>query len=600
MRVSRLMLVTLRDIPAEAEISSHQLLVRGGFIKRVTSGIYAYMPLMWKVIKKITLIVREELDAKGCLETLLPQLQPAELWQQSGRWDGYTAGEGIMFNLTDRQGRELGLGPTHEEVITKIAGETLQSYKQLPVILYQIQTKFRDEIRPRFGLMRSREFIMKDAYSFHSNEKDLKETYSKMNDAYQRIFKRCGLETVGVEADSGAIGGAESREFMVTAEAGEDLILLSPDKSYSANQEKAQSNPPKAHILEKREPILIETKNQKTIPEITLNHGFHATQIIKVIMLLVLLENNIKQPILLSLRGDQELNEVKLSNEISKHLNKSVISLKIISTNDIENQGIQEIPFGYIGPDLNNSYLQKAKDWQKEFIRFADKTVSEIDYFVCGANIINKHLAYTTWDKIGGLPHIVDVRKAMAGDELISNSDQKLIEKRGIEIGHIFQLGRKYSSSLNANFTNESGVEEPFWMGCYGIGISRLAQASVEQNHDESGIIWPLTIAPFEVIVVIANIKNDIQKKLGESMYAQLQTKGIDVLLDDRNERAGVKFKDSDLIGIPWRIVAGRDSDSGKVELINRAKHNSKLLDSKIALQEIVEEIKRCKSSISD
>ena len=265
MRVSRLMLVTLRDAPADAEVISHQLLLRGGFIKRVTSGIYAYMPLLLKVIKKITSIVQEELDAKGCLETLLPQLHPAEIWKQSGRWDGYTAGEGIMFHLTDRQDRELGLGPTHEEVITKIAGDILQSYKQLPINLYQIQTKFRDEIRPRFGLMRSREFIMKDAYSFHSTEESLKYTYREMNDAYEKIFKRCGLEIVSVDADSGAIGGAESREFMVTANAGEDLILLSPDKQYAANQEKAIAHPSAPIPLTRKKAADLDTKNQKTM-----------------------------------------------------------------------------------------------------------------------------------------------------------------------------------------------------------------------------------------------------------------------------------------------------------------------------------------------
>ena len=589
MRVSRLMLVTLRDVPADAEIASHQLLIRGGYIRRVTSGIYAYMPLMWRVLKKIKSIVQEELDAKGCLETLLPQLQPAELWERSGRWNGYTAGEGIMFHLKDRQGRELGLGPTHEEIITKIAGETLKSYKQLPVNLYQIQTKFRDEIRPRFGLMRSREFIMKDAYSFHSNEEDLKQTYLGMDDAYQKIFKRCGLKTVAVEADSGAIGGAESREFMATADAGEDLILFTSDKQYAANQEKAQSHPPKAEPLKGTESLVIQTENQKAIKEICRNQGFHETQIIKVIILLALLENNISQPILISIRGDQELNEVKLTNIISQSLNTSVISLKVISKDQLNSIGLNEIPFGFIGPNLEDRVLEKAKNWEKKFIRYADKTASDLELFVCGANVINQHLAFAHWSEIGGLPEIVDIRKASAGDNALHDNNQKLIETRGIEIGHIFQLGRKYSSSLGATFTNELGVEEPFWMGCYGIGISRLAQASIEQNHDELGIVWPSAIAPFDVIVIIANMNDEVQLKLGEKIYFELLNKGIDTIIDDRPERAGVKFKDADLIGIPWKIIAGRDSASGKVELVKRSNGDSKLLNEGEAITELIE-----------
>ncbi len=598
MRVSRLMLVTLRDAPADAEIISHQLLIRGGFIKRVTSGIYAYMPLLLKVIKKITSIVQEELDSKGCLETLLPQLHPAEFWKQSGRWEGYTAGEGIMFHLIDRQDRELGLGPTHEEVITKIAGEILQSYKQLPVNLYQIQTKFRDEIRPRFGLMRSREFIMKDAYSFHASEESLKCTYREMNDAYEKIFKRCGLEIVSVDADSGAIGGAESREFMVTANAGEDLILLSPDKQYAANQEKASSYPPKATLLKRGEPKLIETKGMSSIKALCNDQDFSPDQVIKVIILLALLEDNSSQPILVSIRGDQELNEVKLINVITKHLNKNVISLSIISIKDLNEEGINDIPFGYIGPDLDDSYLNRSLKWKHNFIRFADHTAANLETFICGANLIDHHKIYATWTSLGELPEVVDIRKAIAGDSSLHNSSQKLIAKRGIEIGHIFQLGRKYSSSLVSNFTNESGKQEPFWMGCYGIGISRLAQAAVEQNHDNNGIIWPLSIAPFEVIVIIANVKDETQCRLANEVYLELKDKGIDVLIDDREERAGVKFKDADLIGIPWKVIAGRDSSSKKVEIAQRRTKDSKSVDSQEAIKELISEISKYKKSL--
>ncbi|KGG11174.1 Prolyl-tRNA synthetase [Prochlorococcus sp. SS52] len=556
------------------------------------------MPLMWKVIKKITSIVQEELDSKGCLETLLPQLHPAELWKESGRWDGYTAGEGIMFHLSDRQGRELGLGPTHEEVITKIANEFLQSYKQLPVNLYQIQTKFRDEIRPRFGLMRSREFIMKDAYSFHADETNLKETYLEMNDAYEKIFKRCGLETVAVDADSGAIGGAESREFMVTAEAGEDLILLSPDKKYAANQEKAISKFADPIFLDKKEPCIIQTNGQRTIKELCDNQGFHPSQILKVIILLAVLEKNDLQPILVSIRGDQELNEVKLINAVSKYLKKSVISIKTITKEQLDSQKLLDIPLGFVGPDLKDSYLNKAANWNKKFIRFTDITASNLDSFICGANTIDQHRAFVNWSKVGGLPEIVDIRNAMPGDISIHDPKQKLIAKRGIEVGHIFQLGRKYSSCLQASFTNEMGLEEPFWMGCYGIGISRLAQASVEQNYDQSGIIWPLGIAPFEVIVIVANMKDDLQRELGEKLYSQLKDEGVDVLIDDRKERAGVKFKDADLIGIPWKIISGRDSATGIVELVERSTGISKSLKAEEAIKELLEEISNYKKSI--
>ncbi len=598
MRVSRLMLVTLRDAPAEAEVISHQLLLRGGYIKRVTSGIYAYMPLLLKVIKKITSIVQEELNAKGCLEMLLPQLHPAEIWKQSGRWDGYTAGEGIMFHLIDRQERELGLGPTHEEVITKIAGDILQSYKQLPINLYQIQTKFRDEIRPRFGLMRSREFIMKDAYSFHANEKSLKHTYLEMNDAYERIFKRCGVETVAVDADSGAIGGAESREFMVTADAGEDLILLSPDKKYAANQEKASSHPSRANILEKGKPKLIKTKGQSTIKDLCLEQNFLPDQVVKVIILLATFDNNIHQPILISIRGDQELNEVKLINVITKHLHRNVINLSTVSIKEFNKEGINNIPIGYIGPDLKDSYLDKSTKWEHSFIRFVDHTAANLKSFVCGANIVDHHTIFATWSSLGVLPKVVDIRKAIPGDSSLHDKTQKLIAKRGIEIGHIFQLGRKYSSSLNASFTNESGKQEPFWMGCYGIGVSRLAQASVEQNHDKDGIIWPLSIAPFEVIIVIANVKDDSQCKLANEMYFKLRDQGVDVLIDDRAERAGVKFKDADLIGIPWKVIAGRDSSSRKVELVNRTTKTSKSLDAAEAIKKLISEISTYKKSL--
>ena len=570
MRVSGLMLVTLRDVPSEAEITSHQLLLRAGYIRRVGSGIYAYLPLMWRVLQRITGIVRDEMDRAGALESLLPQLHPAELWERSGRWQGYTAGEGIMFHLEDRQGRQLGLGPTHEEVITSLAGDLLRSYRQLPVNLYQIQTKFRDEIRPRFGLMRGREFIMKDAYSFHADEADLRATYDRMDQAYRRIFERCGLEAVPVDADSGAIGGAASQEFMVTADAGEDLILISDDGVYSANQEKAVSLPSTAVPLQAAELALVETPDQASITAVCEAQGWHPSQLVKVLLLVARLEDGEQQPVLVSLRGDQDLNEVKLINALTVQLGTGVLDCRSITAEDMSRQGLSEIPFGSIGPDLDDSLLAPASSWRTRFLRLADPTATALERFCCGANQSDRHRSHCTWAELGGAPPAVDLRTARAGEACVHNPDARLEAKRGIEVGHIFQLGRKYSTALESRFTNEAGQEEPFWMGCYGIGISRLAQAAVEQHHDDAGICWPEAIAPFEAIVVVANIQDEGQAALGTQLYNHLRQAGVDALLDDRKERAGVKFKDADLIGIPWRIVVGRDAAEGMVELVQR------------------------------
>ena len=571
MRVSRLLLVTLRDVPAEAEITSHQLLLRAGYIRRVGSGIYAYLPLMWRVLQKITAVVREEMNRAGAQETLLPQLHPAELWQKSGRWQGYTAGEGIMFHLEDRQGRELGLGPTHEEVITSLAGELLRSYRQLPVNLYQIQTKFRDEIRPRFGLMRGREFIMKDAYSFHASEADLRETYGVMDQAYRRIFERCGLDAVPVDADSGAIGGAASQEFMVTADAGEDLILISDDGQYAANQEKAVSIPSAASPLPDGPEESIPTPGLGSIESLCDAKGWDPSQVVKVLLFVATLDDETLQPLLVSLRGDQELNPTKVVNAVSRTLNKGVLDCRPITPEDNNRQQIDPLPFGSIGPDLSDDVLKGAKTWEPTFLRLADETASELGSFICGANTPDLHRFNTSWTAIGQKPTSLDLRNARAGDVCQHNAESRLTEKRGIEVGHIFQLGRKYSEAMESRFTNENGKTEPFWMGCYGIGVSRLAQAAVEQHHDDSGICWPTAIAPFEAIVVVANIQDETQAQLGEALYAELQAAGVDVLIDDRKERAGVKFKDADLIGIPWRIVVGRDASEGTVELVCRS-----------------------------
>ena len=574
MRVSRLMLVTLRDDPAEAEIPSHKLLLRGGYIRRVASGVYAYLPLLWRVLQKVSQIVREEMNRAEALETLLPQLQPAELWQRSGRWAGYTAGEGIMFHLEDRQGRELGLGPTHEEVITTLAADLLRSYRQLPVNLYQIQTKFRDEIRPRFGLMRGREFIMKDAYSFHADEASLKETYGAMDQAYRRIFARCGLRAVAVEADSGAIGGSASQEFMVTADAGEDLILASGDGRYAANQERAVSLASEPVVLEAAGVKELSTPGQSTIEQLCAAHGFDPTQTVKVLLLLARFAEGPSQPLLVSLRGDQQLNPVKLANAVAAKAaaeRGALLEITPISPDQLLAQGLEPLPLGYLGPNLDDRLLAGAKDWHPKWWRLADPTARELERFVCGANRIDTHCCGASWEELAPLPEVVDLRAAQPGDRCVHDPSQRLEASRGIEVGHIFQLGRKYSEALDARFTNEAGSEEALWMGCYGIGVSRLAQAAVEQHHDDHGICWPVAIAPFEVIVVPANVAEPAQLALAEQLYTQLQEAGVDGLLDDRGERAGVKFKDADLIGIPWRVVVGRGAADGQIELVERA-----------------------------
>jgi prolyl-tRNA synthetase len=608
MRVSRLMLVTLRDVPAEAEIASHQLLLRAGYIRRVAPGIYAYLPLMWRVLRKVAQVVREEMDRSGALETLLPQLQPAELWQRSGRWAGYTAGEGIMFHLDDRQGRELGLGPTHEDVITTLAGDLLRSYRQLPVNLYQIQTKFRDEIRPRFGLMRGREFIMKDAYSFHADEASLRETYAEMDRAYRRIFARCGLRALAVEADSGAIGGSASQEFMVTADAGEDLILASQDGLYAANQERAVSLAPPAEPLPGGARAggageLLSTPQRSTVEELWNADGFHPTQIVKVLLLLARFETGPTQPVLVCLRGDQQLNEVKLANALTARLGEAqgaLLSVEPLSAEAVQAAGVDPLPFGFMGPDLADGVLAGAARWSARFVRLIDHTAAALESFVCGANESDRHRLGVSWNGLGIQPEAIDLRAAQAGDRCVHDPDQRLEASRGIEVGHIFQLGRKYSTAMDACFTTEAGVNEPFWMGCYGIGVSRLAQAAVEQHHDSDGIRWPLAIAPFEVVVVPANASDPGQADLAEQLYTELNHAGVDALLDDRGERAGVKFKDSDLLGIPWRVVVGRGAASGQVELVDRGGGEPRELAAASLLDQLLPVIQKQRLGLPD
>ncbi|PPS45906.1 proline--tRNA ligase [Chroococcidiopsis sp. TS-821] len=594
MRLSQMLFVTLREDPAEAEIPSHKLLLRAGYIRRIGSGIYAYLPLMWRVLQKVSQIVREEMNAIGAQECLLPQVQPAELWRESGRWDTYTQAEGIMFALKDRQERELGLGPTHEEVITSIARDTIRSYRQLPQTLYQIQTKFRDEIRPRFGLMRGREFIMKDAYSFNADEASLRETYDDMHRAYSNILRRSGLAFRAVEADSGAIGGSASQEFMVLADAGEDEVLYTEDGKYAANVEKAVSLPPEAEpspftTYEKR-----ETPGTPTIDTMCNVLGCSPTQVVKNVLYQVVFDCGLTLLVIVSIRGDQDVNEVKLQNEITRlapqYGGKTAIALTVPDATMQQKWAAKPLPLGYIAPDIADDYIRTDKQIHPQFLRLVDKTAVDLRNFATGANELGYHVVGANWNEQFKLPeNIVDVRKARVGDRAIHNPEQTLQSARGIEIGHIFQLGTKYSAAMGATYTNEQGEEVPLVMGCYGVGVSRLAQAAVEQSYDQDGIIWPVAIAPYHAIVTIPNINNAQQVEVAEKLYQQLNAAGIETLLDDRDERAGVKFKDADLVGIPYRIVTGRSLAEGKVEVVERKSRKSQ----DIAIDAVVATLKQ-------
>ena len=580
MRLSQMLLVTLRDDPAEAEIPSHKLLIRAGYIRRIGNGIYAYLPLMLRVINKVSKIVREEMNATGAQECLLPQLQPAELWQESGRWDTYTQAEGIMFSLIDRQNRELGLGPTHEEVITTVAKDMIRSYRQLPLHLYQLQTKFRDEIRPRFGLMRGREFIMKDGYSFHADEESLKKTYQDMDQAYRNMLSRSGLQFRAVDADSGAIGGSGSQEFMVLADAGEDEILYTEDGKYAANVEKAISLPVDAEVSPFDTYEKLETPGTETIEKMCEFLHCSATNIVKNVLYQASYDNGITVLVLVSIRGDQDVNDVKLLNELTKYAGnyeaKAVLALTVPDVEAQKKWAAKSLPLGYIAPDLSDDYITSSKQVSPKFLRMVDQTAYTLTNFATGSNELGYHVVGANWGQEFDLSElVVDVRKAQKGDRAVHDPSQILETARGIEVGHIFQLGKKYSEAMGATYTNENGQEVPLVMGCYGVGVSRLAQAAVEQSYDKDGIIWPVAIAPYHVVICIPNIKDPQQIEVAGNLYEELNEAGIETILDDRDERAGVKFKDADLIGIPYRIVTGRSLKYGKVELVERATHQS-------------------------
>ncbi len=551
MRMSKLFVQTLREFPSDAEVISHKLLVRAGFIRKLSMGIYNYLPLMWRVLKKVENIVRQEMDRAGAQELLMPFVQPKELWEESGRWGAYG---GELMRLQDRHGRDMCLGPTHEEIITAIARDGLKSYKQLPVNLYQIQSKFRDERRPRFGLLRGREFIMKDAYSFDTTQEGLEKEYKNMWDAYTRIFKRCGLETKAVQSDSGAIGGSVSHEFMVITDtdAGENDVFYC-DCGYAANSNHAVSNLPEVNITGKwSKPEIIDTPNTHTIEELCDFLKIEPTIIVKSLVYII-----DKDPVIALIRADKNVEETKLLNAIGGQEIRIAVAAEI---EDIMGVNGFNADKGFIGP-------KGIKEYNGKPIKFiADKTVVDLKNFVIGVNIKDKHLVGGNWGVDVDLPaQIADIRLVDAGD-LCPECGKPLKVTRGIEVGNIFQLGTKYSKPMNAVYLDQNGKAQPYIMGCYGIGISRTAAAAVEAHHDEHGIKWPLAIAPYHAIVIPVNTKDELQMKVAEDIYKTLNKHGVEAVIDDRDERAGVKFKDADLIGFPYIITVGKTITEGLVE----------------------------------
>ena len=541
MRVSKLYAPTLREVPAEAEVVSHQLMLRAGFMRKAAGGIYTYLPLAWRVLKKIERIVREEMDAKGSQELLMPIVQPAEIWQESGRWDVYGA---EMFRLQDRHNRCFCLGPTHEEMVTTLIRGDVRSYRQLPLSVYQIQNKYRDERRPRFGLMRGREFIMKDAYSFDRDEAGLDKSYQDMYDAYTNIFTRCGLNFRPVEADSGAIGGSGSHEFMVIADSGEAEIVFCTSCDYAANVEKAELFPLEAQeeaMLTKEEVV---TPDCKTIADVCAYLKLPVDHSVKAVAY-----NSEKGLILCFVRGDHEVNEIKVINTCG------VIDLEMATEEQLAAAGTVG---GYMGPvGIDN----------KKVIVVVDATVMKMHNVCCGANKEGYHFINVNPGRDFTPTYVADIRLIQEGDPC-PHCGGEVSKARGIEVGQVFKLFTKYSSALKATYLDENGKEQPMVMGCYGVGVSRTMAAAIEQNYDDNGIIWPIEIAPYHVLVVPVNTKDAASAAKAEEIYMQLKKVGLETVIDDRNERPGVKFKDADLIGYPLRVVVGpKTLTEGKLEV---------------------------------
>lgn len=552
MRASRFLFATLRETPNDAEVISHQLMLRAGMIRKLASGLYTWLPMGVRVLNKVEAIVREEMNRAGSLEVFMPVTQPSSLWEESGRFVQYGP---ELLRFKDRHNNDFVLGPTHEEVITDLARNELKSYKQLPINFYQIQTKFRDEIRPRFGVMRSREFIMKDAYSFHVDQASLQETYDVMYDTYCRIFTRLGLDFRPVQADTGSIGGSGSHEFHVLASSGEDDIAFSTESDYAANVEMAEAVLVGTRAAATQELTLVDTPNQKTIADVSAFLKSNAKDSVKALLVQGVTDEKGHVPVVaLFLRGDHELNEIKAE----KHA--AIASPLTFATE--EQIAALDLVTGFIGPQ---GLVEKG------LTVIVDRAASVLSDFVAGANQADKHATGVNWERDAQFTEVYDLRNVIEGDP--SPDGQGTLQiKRGIEVGHIFQLGQKYSEALNCKVLGEDGKPLVVTMGCYGIGVTRVVASAIEQNFDDKGIIWPMAIAPFDIAIVPMNAhKSPRTVEAAEALYAELQAAGYDVLLDDRNERPGVKFSDLELTGIPHRIVLGEKGlDAGTFEYKGR------------------------------
>ena len=545
MRATHFLINTLKESPADAAVISHKLMLRAGMIRRLAAGLYTWTPLGLRVLRKSENIIREEMNRAGALELLMPAVQPAELWEETGRWGQF--GDELL-RVKDRHGREFCIGPTHEEVITDLARNELSSYKQLPVNFYQIQTKFRDERRPRFGVMRSREFLMKDAYSFHLDAESLQETYDAMYQAYSRVFERMGLMFRAVDADSGSIGGSQSQEFHVLAESGEDLIAFSDTSDYAANIETAEALAPAIERpTASAELATVDTPDQHTIDEVSAFFSVAASQVAKTLLVHgEPTEDNEAPLIALVLRGDHGLNEIKAE----KH---PLVKAPLTFASDEEIATSMNCDPGSLGPVNANIPV------------IVDRSAAVLADFICGANETGKHMTGVNWERDCSITEVADIREVVEGDPSPCG-EGKLVFKRGIEVGHIFQLGQKYAAAMNATVLNDKGQAQVMTMGCYGIGVTRVVAAAIEQNNDDKGIVWPAGLAPFQVGIVPMNYdKSELVKETADRVYQELQDLGIDVFMDDRDKKTspGVKFADMDLIGIPHRIVI---SDRGLKE----------------------------------
>ncbi|NLJ92295.1 MAG: proline--tRNA ligase [Aeromonadales bacterium] len=563
MRTSQYLLSTLKETPSDAEVISHQLMLRAGMIRRLASGLYTWLPSGLRVLNKVSAIVREEMNRSGAIEMMMPVVQPAELWHETGRWDMFGP---ELLRVKDRHHRDFVLGPTHEEVITSVVRNEIASYKQLPINLYQIQTKFRDEVRPRFGVMRSREFIMKDAYSFHTDMASLEQTYQEMYQAYSRILTRMGLDFRAVLADTGAIGGTASHEFHVLAKSGEDDIAFSSESDYAANIEMAEALAPKATAdAPSQELTLVDTPRVKTIAELVEQFELNIEQTVKTLIVHAA-EDQECTLVALMVRGDHELNEIKAEK-------LAQVASPLTFASDEEIRELVGAGTGSLGPIKLPMPI------------IVDRSVAVMSDFAAGANQDDKHYFGINWERDVALPPVADLRNVQEGDA--SPCGQGVLQiKRGIEVGHIFQLGNNYSSKMNATVLNEAGKSSVLEMGCYGIGVSRIVAAAIEQNHDERGIIWPEAIAPFQVVIIPMNMHKSAKvQEVAEQLYQALSAAGIEVLFDDRKERPGVMFADAELLGVPHHITIGeRSLDKGVVEY----KHRRQGDKQEVALTDIV------------